>query len=190
MTGVDVFAALALPAPQAAPLLLNAHITDGTVTVRIVEVEAYAAEDDPASHAYRGPGPRNAAMFGGPGQAYVYVSYGLHRCLNVVCDSEGVGAAVLLRAGEVIQGTDLARERRWGQADLARGPGRLGQALGVTLADSGVDLRDGRLRLTSGEAAEVRCGPRVGVSKASDRPWRFWIPGDPFVSAYRRSPRA
>ncbi len=186
----DLFAQLHQPAEEVAPLLLNAVITDGQVTIRIVEVEAYAGERDPASHAYRGPGVKNAVMFGPPGRAYIYLSYGMHWCMNIVCHPEGVGGGVLLRAGEVVAGTEVARMRRNGQRDLARGPGRLGQALGVTMADSGADLRTGRLRLTPGPQAQVMRGPRVGVSQAADRPWRFWIAADPFVSNYRRSPRA
>ncbi len=186
----DLFAQLYRFAPEAAPLLLNARITDGTVTVRITEVEAYAGEHDPASHAFRGPTAKNAVMFGPPGHAYVYLSYGMHWCLNVVCHAQGSAGGILLRAGEVEQGAVVASRRRGGQRELARGPGRLGQALAVSGADSGVDLRCGRLRLMAGGAADVACGPRVGVSRAADRPWRFWIPGDPFVSTYRRSPRA
>lgn len=187
----DIFADLVHPAQEVAHLLLGAVIRDDRVAVRIVEVEAYAGADDPASHAYRGPGARNAAMFGPPGLAYVYRSHGIHLCVNVVCHPEGVGGAILLRSGEVVAGLEVATGRRKGHRDLARGPGRLGQVLGVTLADSGADLRSGRLRLlpAAGSVA-VRSGPRVGVSKAADRPWRFWIDGDPFVSAYRRSPRA
>ncbi len=187
----DLFDALAGPADEVAPLLLGATITDAQVTVRIVEVEAYAGDTDPASHAFRGPGVKNAVMFGPPGHAYVYLSHGIHLCLNVVCHPDGVGGGILLRAGEVVGGVEVARRRRGGHRELARGPGRLGQALAVTPADSGVDLRDGRLRLEPRSAApEITTGPRVGVSKAADRLWRFWISGDPFVSPYRRSPRA
>ncbi len=187
----DLFAALTHPAEEVAPLLLGATIGDGQVVVRIVEVEAYAGERDPASHAFRGPGSKNAVMFGPPGHAYVYLSYGVHWCLNVVCHPEGVGGGVLLRAGEVVQGVEIARARRSGQRELARGPGRLGQALGVTMADSGSDLRSGRLRLEpAANLVSVVTGPRVGVSKAADRHWRFWIEDDRFVSSFRRSPRA
>jgi DNA-3-methyladenine glycosylase len=187
----DLFAELHRPAEEVAPLLLNSVLTDGEVAIRIVEVEAYAGHRDPASHAYRGPGVKNAVMFGPPGRAYVYLSYGVHYCLNVVCHPEGVGGGILLRAGEVVAGVDEARRRRKGQRDLARGPGRLGQALAVTPADSGTDLRTGRLRLAPGDPAPgVARGPRVGVSKAWEVDWRFWIPGDPFVSVYKRSPRA
>lgn len=177
------FAALAVPAPEAAPALLGAVIGDGEVAVRIVEVEAYGGPDDPASHAYRGLSARNAAMFGPPGSVYTYLSYGMHICINVVCGQDGVGAAVLLRAGEVVSGHEAALRRRGGQKDLARGPGRLGQVLGASLGDSGADLRTGRLRLVPpGVPADVACGPRVGISRAMERPWRFWIPDDPFVS--------
>lgn len=187
----DLFAALARPAEEVAPLLLNSIIHDGGVAVRIVEVEAYGGQRDPASHAFRGPGAKNAVMFGPPGHAYVYLSYGVHWCLNVVCHPAGVGGGILLRAGEVVQGADVARERRKGQRELARGPGRLGQALGVTMVDSGANLRTDRLRLEPAAAATaVSTGPRVGVSKAADRHWRFWIEGDPFVSTYRRSTAA
>ena len=129
-------------------------------------------------------------MFGPPGHAFVYLSYGMHYCLNVVCHPEGIGGGILLRAGEVVSGVEVARARRGGQRELARGPGRLGQALGVTLADGGVDLRSGRLRLLPGAPAPFERGPRVGVSKAWEVDWRFWIAGDPFVSTYKRSPRA
>ncbi len=178
-------------ASLAASALLGAVVSDGDVAVRIVEVEAYGGPDDPASHAFRGPGAKNAVMFGPPGHAYVYLSYGVHWCLNVVCHPEGSGGAILIRAGEVIEGAEVARARRGGRRDLARGPGRLGQALAVTMADSGADLRTGRLRLEPGPpGAVVARGPRVGVSKAADRHWRFWLQGDRFVSDYRRSKRA
>jgi DNA-3-methyladenine glycosylase len=184
----DLFDAFSGPAPEAAPLLLGATIGDGQVMIRIVEVEAYAGERDPASHAFRGPGVKNAVMFGPPGHAYVYLSYGMHWCLNVVCQPQGVGGGILLRAGEVIAGVEVATTRRGGQPELARGPGRLGQALGISAHDSGVDLRTGRLQLKpAATPPEVADGPRVGVSRAADVPWRFWIPGDPYVSGYRRS---
>ena len=187
----DLFEALAGPADEVAPLLLGAIVRDTEVAVRIVEVEAYAGDTDPASHAYRGPGVKNAVMFGPPGHAYVYLSYGMHYCLNVVCHPQGLGGGLLLRSGEVVEGREVASRRRRGRKDLARGPGRLGQALAVTLADSGTDLRCGRLRLQAAPGPQaVERGPRVGVSREADRAWRFWIPGDPFVSTYRRSPRA
>jgi DNA-3-methyladenine glycosylase len=166
------------------------------VTVRITEVEAYAGERDPASHAFRGRTARNAVMFGPPGHLYVYVSYGMHHAGNVVCGPAGTASGALVRSGEVVTGLDLARARRGERVrdrDLARGPGRLAQALGLTLADGGADLfGDGpvRLELQAHPFATVASGPRVGVSVEADRPWRFWVQGDPYVSAYKRSPRA
>lgn len=187
----DLFEALSGPAEEVAPLLLGATIRDEEVAVRIVEVEAYSGQIDPASHAFRGQGTRNAVMFGPPGHAYVYLSYGVHWCLNVVCYTEGVGGGILLRAGEVVSGREEARRRRSGHKNLATGPGRLGQALAVSPRDSGADLRCGRLRLEAArERSVISRGPRVGVSKAADWDWRFWIEGDPYVSAYRRSTRA
>lgn len=178
-------------AHEVAPQLLGLVIRDDEVSVRIVEVEAYAAHDDPASHAYRGLTARNAAMFGPPGHVYAYFTYGAHWCLNVVCHPQGTGGGILLRAGEVIGGRDVARRRRGGHAQLARGPGRLGQVLAVGKADIGQDLGTGRLRLEGAhKRVPVSSGPRVGVSRAADRPWRFWITDDPFVSVYRRSRRA
>ena len=173
-----------------APRLLNAvlrHETDdGPVAVRVTEVEAYTS-DDPASHAYRGSTPRNSVMFGPAGRLYVYFTYGMHHCCNIVVGSEGDPAAVLLRAGEVVEGVELARSRRGsGDRDLARGPARLCQALGIDLDDDGADLGVAPLTLDPGPAAEqVRTGPRVGLRKAADRPWRFWVDGEPTVSAYR-----
>jgi DNA-3-methyladenine glycosylase len=165
------------------------------VSIRLTEVEAYLGERDPGSHAYRGPTRRNAIMYGPPGFLYTYFSYGMHVCANVVCGPEGEATAVLLRAGEVIAGVGLARERRTTStrdADLARGPARLCVALGITLADGGADLRSGPIRLEprAHPVATVATGPRTGVSGAggSDAyPWRFWIPGDATVSPYRRS---
>lgn len=134
-------------------------------------------------------------MFGPPGRLYVYLSYGIHRCVNVVCGPPGAAAAVLLRAGEVIAGADLVRDRRPAArqpADFARGPGNLGRALGITLDDYGVDLLSARSPIRLQLAAPMRAerGPRVGVSVAADRPWRLWLPGSAAVSGYRRSPRA
>jgi DNA-3-methyladenine glycosylase len=166
------------------------------VTVRITEVEAYGGERDPASHAYRGRTARNAVMFGPPGHLYVYFSYGMHHAGNVVCGPVGTASGALLRAGEVVRGLELARARRGPRVrdrDLARGPGRLAQALGLTLADGGADLLGSgpvRLELAAYPVAAVATGPRVGVSLEADRPWRFWVLGDPCVSDYKRSPRA
>jgi DNA-3-methyladenine glycosylase len=174
--------------------LLGCALTAGGVTVRLTETEAYAGTRDAASHAYRGRTPRNAVMFGPPGFAYVYFTYGMHWCINVVCGVDGEASAVLLRAGEVVRGLAAARARRPAartDADLARGPARLCSALGITAAMNGVDLLASgspvRLsRLRTEVALEVSAGPRVGVTGAHDVPWRFWYEADPTVSAYRR----
>jgi DNA-3-methyladenine glycosylase len=183
---------LARPATEVAPRLLGALLVAGGVTVRITEVEAYLGEADPGSHAYRGPGRRNAVMYGEPGHLYTYFSYGMHVCANVTCSPEGVASAVLLRGGEVVSGIATARERRTTSrtdADLARGPARLCVALGITLADGGVDLESGRITLSlPHRPAHFASGPRTGVSGAGgtgDYPWRYWIPGDRTVSPYK-----
>jgi DNA-3-methyladenine glycosylase len=162
--------------------------------VRITEVEAYGGVLDPASHAYTRT-PRSEVMYGPPWRLYVYRSYGMHWCANVVTGPTDQAAAVLVRAGRVIEGLDLARERRGDVPDvrLARGPGNLARSLGITSADLGTDLfAPGGVTL--GPAVDdqetIAAGPRVGVSRAADVPWRFWIAGDSTVSAYRRSPRA
>jgi len=187
------------PSPEVAPELLGArlaHRTDaGIVVVELTEVEAYDGPGDPASHAWRGPTPRNGVMFGPAGFLYVYFSYGMHWCANVVCGPEGEAAAVLLRAGRVVQGEDLARERRGPRVadrSLARGPACLTQALGIARQHGGTDLlAGGPLTLSPGAAAgRVASGPRTGVSRAADVAWRFWVAGDPTVSTYKRSPRA
>lgn len=191
---------LARPSVEVGPLLLGALLTVGEVTVRLTEVEAYLGESDPGSHAFRGLTPRTAVMYGPPGHLYTYFTYGMHVCANVVCSPEGTASAVLLRAGEVVEGVDVARERRTTSrtdVDLARGPARLCVALGITLADGGADLATGRVRLTMPgspalprDAAAVATGPRTGVSGAGgtlEYPWRFWIPGDPTVSPYKAS---
>ncbi|MGV8896724.1 MAG: DNA-3-methyladenine glycosylase [Rhodoglobus sp.] len=184
--------ALSRPATEVAPLLLGGLITVGDVTVRLTEVEAYLGEVDPGSHAFRGPTPRTAAMFGAPGHLYTYFTYGMHVCANVVCSPEGVASAVLLRAGEVVEGVEIARQRRTTSrtdADLARGPARLCVALGITLADGGADLVTSRVRLTLPEpVTQFEHGPRTGVSGdggGSQYPWRFWIPGEASVSPYK-----
>jgi DNA-3-methyladenine glycosylase len=176
-----------------APRLLGAVIahetTEGTVAVRLTEVEAYDGPNDPGSHAHNGRTLRNEVMFGPPGHLYVYFTYGMHHCANVVVGTDGNPAAVLLRAGEVVDGVELAERRRNGASrrDLARGPARLCQALGIDLRHNGTDLRTGplTLRVPSAPALEVHTGPRVGLRKAADRPWRFWVPGEPSVSTYR-----
>jgi DNA-3-methyladenine glycosylase len=183
----------------AARRLLGATLTAGGVSATIVEVEAYGGPPDgpwpdAASHSFRGPGVRNAVMFGPAGHMYTYLSHGIHVCANVVCGPDGTAAAVLLRAAAVESGLELACARRGQQrpTTLARGPGNLCSALGITMADYGIDLFDvaAPITLTLGGQHRYAAGPRVGVSRAADRPWRFWLPGRPEVTPYRRSPRA
>ena len=178
-----------------------AHQTGaGLTAVMLTEVEAYEGAADPASHAYRGQTARNAVMFGEPGHAYVYFTYGMHFCVNLVCLPPGTASAVLLRAGRVIEGVLLATGRRSagrgaarpGQTagrELARGPARLCQALGIGRELDGADVCDPasplRILGRAGPAAGISQGPRVGISAAADRPWRFWLTGDPTVSSYR-----
>jgi len=181
-----------------APRLLGALLHGRGVTVRLTEVEAYRGETDPGSHAFRGPTPRTRIMFERPGTLYVYFSYGMHVCANIVTSPYGEASAILVRAGEVVDGLELARSRRATSktdADLARGPARLCVALGITLGDNGDDLETGDIRLELPDAAAAPVtfaqGPRTGVSGAGgtdEYPWRFWIPGDPTVSPYKRSP--
>jgi DNA-3-methyladenine glycosylase len=177
------------PVLEAAPLLLGATFRHGAVACRITEVEAYDGANDPGSHAYRGRTPRNAVMFGPAGHLYVYFTYGMHWCANVVCGPEEKAGAVLLRAGEVTEGVDLARERRTSarsDRDLARGPARLCQALAIGREQNGHELTAPPLTLhPSDPPPVVRTGPRVGLREAADRPWRFWLPDEPSVSAYR-----
>lgn len=196
---IDVQSFLSRPSEVVAPELLGWQLThaspEGVVTVQLTEVEAYAREADPASHAFSGLTPRNAVMFGPAGHLYVYFSYGIHWCANVVVGPAGKASAVLLRAGRVVEGTDLARARRGvlvADRSLARGPACLTQALGIDREHNGALLTGrGPLSLRCGEPpVTVSSGPRVGVSRAADVPWRFWATGDPTVSAYKRSPRA
>ncbi|TMR89378.1 DNA-3-methyladenine glycosylase [Nonomuraea basaltis] len=203
------------PSHEVAPDLLGRVLThgsvDGTVAVRLTEVEAYGGPgEDPAAHTYRGRTPRNAVMFGPPGHLYVYFTYGMHFCANLVCLPDGFGSAVLLRAGEVVAGLDEARRRRNGgrtagsggrrpipDRDLARGPARLAVALGLLREHNGLDAIQegsplGRPRQSAtmlegapADPASIRSGPRTGISTARETPWRFWIDGDPTVSPYR-----
>jgi DNA-3-methyladenine glycosylase len=216
------------PALQVAPDLLGCVLwtssSSGVVAVRLVEVEAYEGLADPASHAFRGRSARNSVMFGPPGHLYVYFTYGMHFCANLVCLPEGRASAVLLRAGEVVAGAHLAALRRdpkgngrarangrpASAADLARGPARLCQALDIDRSANGADAcspggpvgigpaidrvtpaidrvtpADGRGHPVA--PAQIMTGPRVGVSQAADRPWRYWIAGDRHVSTYRAS---
>jgi DNA-3-methyladenine glycosylase len=185
---------------SAARRLLGAVLSCRDVSALVVEVEAYGGPPDgpwpdAASHSYRGPTARNAVMFGPAGRLYTYRSHGIHLCANVSCGPDGIAAAVLLRAAVIESGAQMAQTRRGpgvAERSLARGPGNLCSALGVTMDENGVDLFDPRspvgVRLR--EPTTPEAGPRVGVSLAADRHWRFWLPGYPEVSAYRRSPRA
>lgn len=195
-----------------APALLGCRLTvltaHGAVTVRLTEVEAYGDQgEDPGAHSFRGRTARNASLFGPPRRTYVYLNYGIHRCLNLACGPEGTAGGVLLRAGEVLAGRRLAVERRGRDTGtkLLSGPGRFGQGLGITLSmdASPVVLTESRARKPAdlpGEGAafllsapsepigEVRCGPRVGVSGTGggpEFPWRYWLAQEPSVSAYR-----
>jgi DNA-3-methyladenine glycosylase len=189
---------LAVDPVQAAKRLLGAHLIGRGATAMIVEVEAYGGPvdgpwPDAAAHSFRGMGGRNVVMFGPAGRLYTYRSHGIHVCANVVCADDGVAGAVLLRAGEVVSGMPAALSRRAGRSSaVARGPGNLCQALGITMDDNGIDLFGGAspVRLELAPSGEALSGPRVGVSQAADRPWRFWLPGHTEVSSYRRSPRA
>ena len=204
VTPSDVLDLLEGDPVDVAPHLLGAVVAarddDGAVAVRLTEVEAYRGETDPGSHAFRGRTPRNSAMFGAAGAIYVYFTYGMHHCVNIVCGPQGLSRAVLLRAGEVIRGADLARRRRPAaktDRDLARGPARLCRALGLGRADDGARLggSDDRVSLPlpaleSGPGTAVtRSGPRTGVAGTGGDgeayPWRFWIDGEPTVSPYR-----
>ena len=185
---------LAVDPVDAAKLLLGCVLEAGEVRVRLVEVEAYRGGDDPASHCYRGRTQRNEVMFGPAGHLYVYFVYGMHFCANVVSLTDGVPGAVLLRAGEVTDGLEVARSRRpasRSDAELAKGPARLTSVLGLTREHNGIDLTDpdSPVRLLAGDpapAGSVVTGPRVGVAVAMEVPWRFRIDGSPAVSSYRR----
>jgi DNA-3-methyladenine glycosylase len=198
-------------APDLIGCVIEHETAAGLVAVELTEVEAYAGETDPASHAYRGKTRRNAVMFGPPGHAYVYFTYGMHFCANLVCHGAGSASAVLLRAGAVIEGEDLARARRTrrkpggapnsqdgarlASRDLARGPARLCQALDVDRSLNGADvcaadsplrvLREGPGTSTTARSGKIVSGPRVGVAAAAEVPWRFWIEGEPSVSVYK-----
>lgn len=187
---------LARPAHVVAPALLGRVLIvgrdDSAVALRITEVEAYEGGLDPASHGWRGRTARNATMFGPAGHLYVYWIYGMHHSANVVCGSDGESNGVLLRAGEVVAGRTEAEMRRpaaRSSNELARGPGRLADALGITRALDGVDVCDpvSPVRLVAGApTGAIQSGPRTGVSRAHDTPWRFWVADDPTVSRYRR----
>jgi DNA-3-methyladenine glycosylase len=191
---------LAVDPVTAALRLLGARLVGRGVSAVVVEVEAYGGPPDgpwpdAAAHSFRGPTTRSAIMFGPAGRLYAYRSHGIHVCTNVVTGPDGVASAVLLRAAAVDDGVDVAATRRGASASamaLARGPGNLCSALGITMSDNGIDLFDlaSPVRLELADEHPAVDGPRVGVSVAADRPWRFWLAGRPEVSAYRRSPRA
>jgi DNA-3-methyladenine glycosylase len=219
------------PSTEVAPDLLGCVLwhdsPDGLVAARLVEVEAYRGPDDPASHSYRGQTARNAVMFGPPGFLYVYFTYGMHFCANLVCQPPGRPEAVLLRAAEIIGGAELAAKRRAGDrgragergragdrgravaardpsvtprplraVDLARGPARLCQALGIDRSQDGADACAAGSPVGIGPRqtaapADISTGPRVGISRAADWPWRYWLAGDAHVSLYKPvNPRA
>ena len=188
----------ARPVLQVAPEMLGCTLTHGGVTVRLTEVEAYDGSNDPGSHAFRGRTPRTQVMFGEPGGLYVYFTYGMHWCANLVCGPAGAASAVLLRAGEVVGGLEPARNRRAGvvDRDLARGPARLTMTLALTRDHNGIDTTatDSALVVRAAApgllgGATVCAGPRVGVSgpggDAVAYPWRFWLEGEATVSVYR-----
>ena len=194
MAGSPDLSVLSGSSVEVAPLLLGATLRHGDVALRLTEVEAYAGPLDPGSHAYRGRTPRTEVMFGPAGFLYCYFVYGMHVCANVVTGPEGEAGAVLLRAGEVLgddKGHDDQGHGDNGRDDRghpARGPARLCRTLGITLAEDGTDLRAGPVTLELADpvpAASVSTGPRVGLRQAPDVPWRFWLTGEPSVSAYR-----
>lgn len=182
---------------ELAPRLLGTILSCGDRCGRIVEVEAYAGSDDPASHAFRGRTPRTAVMFGPPGHLYVYRSYGMHWCANIVCRPAGEASAVLVRAIEPVSGMTAMwadRPRARTETDLGSGPGKLCAALGIDDRHHGADLLDSaspirlvadRFSLSGDERSrlEVVQGPRVGISKAVEKPWRFAIAGNPHISS-------
>ena len=192
LTAGDLLGQPDVVAPTLLGCLLVTDRPEGRVAVRLTEVEAYSGEGiDPAAHSHRGPTPRAEIMFGPPGRLYVYFSYGVHWCANVVVAPPGVGSAVLLRAGEVVMGEDAARARRPAARvvrDLARGPARLTQALAIGPDDKGADLLDpaSPVRLHHGSPpSSVSTGPRVGISVATELPWRFWETDAASVSVFR-----
>ncbi|MFD4728877.1 DNA-3-methyladenine glycosylase [Streptomyces seoulensis] len=187
------------PVLEVAPDLLGRLVVrttpDGPIALRLTEVEAYDGPNDPGSHAYRGRTPRNDVMFGPPGHVYVYFTYGMWHCMNLVCGPEGTASGVLLRAGEIVEGAELTRERRLSarnDKELAKGPARLATALDVDRSLDGTDAcapGDTPIRVLAGTPVppeQVRSGPRTGVAgDGGVHPWRFWIADDPTVSPYR-----
>ncbi|MDQ1538193.1 MAG: DNA-3-methyladenine glycosylase [Actinomycetota bacterium] len=180
---------------EVAPELLGCTVTHAGVTIRLTEVEAYDGANDPGSHAFRGQTPRTQVMFGEPGRLYVYFTYGMHHCANLVCGPEGAASAVLLRAGEVVDGLEVARSRRPGvvDRDLARGPARLALTLALTREENAIDTTASEspflVHPPASGSVTLRTGPRVGVSgpggDAEAYPWRFWLEDEVTVSSYR-----
>ena len=164
--------------------LVGCVVSHGLTAGLIVETEAYH-ESEPACHAYVGRTARTTVLFGEPGTAYVYRSYGIHALLNAVCEPVDVGAAVLIRALEPISGLDIMRERRGGRDDLCNGPGKLTQALGIELTENATSLLTGPIRITEGDRLPLAVGTRIGITKAADLPWRFCAAGNPHVSSPR-----
>ncbi|MGY4860198.1 DNA-3-methyladenine glycosylase [Cryobacterium sp. AP23] len=182
-------------AVDVAPLLLGGLLRHGDIVLRITEVEAYQAGTDPGSHAFRRQTARNSSMFGPPGHLYAYFTYGMHVCANIVCSPDGEASAVLLRGGEIVAGVEHARARRGAAVpdrDLARGPARLTRAMGIGLHQDGADLAAEPFELTLPKSpVAALAGPRTGINGpggGAEFPWRFWIPGERTVSAYRRHP--
>jgi DNA-3-methyladenine glycosylase len=163
-------------------ILVN-ETADGVASGVIIETEAYRPED-PACHAYKGLTMRNRTLFGRPGLAYVYLSYGVHKLFNIVCEGEGVGSAVLIRALRPLEGLELMTGRRKRSTHLCDGPGRLTQALGIDLADDGVELTNGKLYVILGDApeGEILATTRVGISRGTELPWRYLVEGEKSIS--------
>ncbi len=168
-------------------VLVN-ETSEGIASGIVVETEAYLCTDDPACHAYRGPDMRNRTIFGGPGLAYVYLSYGIHRMININCEEEGKGSAVLIRALDPLEGLDLMAERR-GKLDLCTGPGKLTQALGIELHQDGHDITRNPLTVRWGEPpeGEIVSTTRIGISRGAELPYRYLVLGDPNVSVAPKS---
>jgi DNA-3-methyladenine glycosylase len=170
----------ARPVLEVAPDLLGCVVVHGETAGVIVETEAYHFSE-PACHAFVGVTPRTGVLHGPPGTAYVYRSYGIHALLNAVCEEEGIGAAVLIRALEPLHGVELMRARR-GAGELCNGPGKLTQALGISLSENGTDLVSGPIRIVAGTPLPYVTGPRIGITKAAELPWRFCALGSRCVS--------
>lgn len=199
---MDILELLQRPATEVAPYLLGALVrhesAEGAVVVRLTEVEAYlgpadSPDPDPGAHSYRGKTNRNAILFGPPGHLYVYFTYGMHFCANLVCRPDGTASGCLMRAGEVVEGLELARSRRptaKHDAELAQGPARLAKAMGLGREHNGIPALGGEVTVTLPDRLEpsVMTGPRVGISGpggTDQYPWRFWIAGDPTVSKFK-----